>query len=625
MQEVIKKMKWFDYLMIFIVMFKIIIFYIVTDMTGYRFATSIITMLFVLLMMTTFLLSHKKRATLVFGIVYLVISLLMFIDSLYFAYFNQLPSVLQLMQMNAMIIIDGDTFKLSLPPLNILLLLDVPFVIGYVKKANQRFGEKYYFHAKKTIRLQLIVLTIAMVLGVINPLNVDAFKIVNQSELMTYHVRDIYEQVINDDSYFIKDDKDLAEVLNDLNQRNDQVSSEYSQLKGAFEGYNLLVVQLESLQQFVINENYEDLVLTPNINKLLKDNTLYFDHYYQTIGRGNTSDAEFSSNNGLYPVVEGGSYSLYETNTYNGLPWLLKEQGYTSKVYHGYIGEFWNREKAYVNQGFDDFLSLEDFNLDDKVAFGLSDFSFYRQTLAILNEDYKQSKEPFHSFLISLSCHYPYILPEEYRVMTNVDDQEYDSLFANYLSGVRYTDAALGDFISRVKQSEFYDHTIFVFYGDHYGLNAKDKYNYEFMSEFLGKSYDYDEMLNIPLFIHIPGLDKFELESHTISKVSGQVDLLPTLSYLMNFKTDDIDFGQNIFSDETGFVASVTFMPKGSFVKDDIIYEASPTEVFHEGRAWNIKTSEGIEEFDFLINDFIKANQLVETSKYILDYNMIER
>lgn len=625
MQEIFKRMKWFDYVMLVIIISKTIVFYIVTDMTGYRFATSLLTIMFILLIMGFLLLSDKKRSTLIFGSVYVTMSILMFADSMYFAYFNQLPSVLQLLQVDAMIIVDSDTFKVTLPPLNILLLLDVPFTIVYFKKLNIRFSRRSYHQAKKIVSGLLAALTVVIVMGVINPLNVDALKIVNQSELMTYHLRDIYEQVISGNASYIENEDDVAKVLTNMDARNQSVSSDFSQLKGAFEGYNIVVLQLESLQQFVIQQSFEEIELTPNINGLLADNTLYFDHYYETIGRGNTSDAELASNNGLYPVVDGGAYTLYETNTYNGLPWLLKEKGYTSKAYHGYIGEFWNRERAYVNQGFDDFISLEDFNLDEKMAFGLSDFSFYKQTLAKLNKDFEQSKDPFYSFLISLSCHYPYRLPVEYSVLDNEEDERYDSLFTNYLSGVRYSDDALGAFMVAIKQSEFYDHTIFVFYGDHYGLNAKDKYNYEFMSDYLGKDYDYDEMLNIPMFIHIPGLDKYDLESHTISKVSGQVDLLATLSYLMNLKTDEIDFGQNIFSDEPGFVASVTYMPKGSFIKDEIIYEASPTEVFEEGRAWNIETQEKIEDFDFLFADFIKANQLVETSKYILDYNMIER
>lgn len=625
MKRMLRNMKWLDYLMMFIVSFKVMIFYLVTDMTGYRFATSLITIVAILLISSWVLLSERKGSIVTFGIVYFVVSLLMFADSMYFAYFNQLPSVLQLMQVNAMIVVDADTFKVSLPPLNILLLLDVPFTIIYFKKLNKRIGRRSYHQARKYIKAMLLGMTCMMFVGVINPLNIDAFKIVNQSELMSYHLRDIYEQVISGNSNYIEDDEDLDEVLQELKGRDFKVTSELEVLDGAFEGYNLVVVQLESLQQFVINESYNEIELTPYINQLLKDNTLYFDHYYQTIGRGNTSDAEFTSNNGMYPVIDGGTYTLFEKNEFNGLPWLLKTKGYTSKVYHGYVGEFWNREHAYVNQGFDDYISLEDFELDEKMAFGLSDFSFYKQTLEFLNEDYTLNEQPFHSFLISLSCHYPYRLPQDYSVISDVEDEKFGSLFTNYLSGVRYADQALGEFMTEVKQSEFYEETIFVFYGDHHGLNAKDKDNFLYMSEFLDKDYDYDEMLNIPMFIHIPGLKEYNLSSQTIDKVSGQVDLMPTIAYLMGLETDEINFGHNILSDEEGFVASVTYMPKGSFVKNKVIYEASPTEVFEEGRAWNIETSEEIEDFDYLFNDFVKANRWVEASKYILYNDLIER
>jgi len=625
MKNKFKTIKWLDYLMFGIVIAKILIFYFVTDMTGIRMMSAFLTLAFIILLSGSFLLSGNKASVWFFAIIYSVISILMFVDSMYFSYFNQLPSIVQLMQVNAMIIVDADTFSVALPPINSLLIVDIPFAIWYFSKLNQRVKIRRLASYKRVTKILTIGLTLVILLGILNPLNADAIKIMNKSELVTYHLRDIYEQAIAGDSSYIESQADLNALLNELDRRDESVSPEYKSLKGALEGRHLIIVQMESMENFVIGKSYKGQVLTPNLNRLIDDNSLYFNQYYETIGRGNTSDAELASNNSIYPVIEGESYKLYVDNTFNGLPWLLKSQGYKSKVYHGYKGDFWNREEAYVEQGFDDFISLEDLKMDEKIAFGLSDRSMYKQAVEMMEEDYQRDKKPMHNMLISLSCHFPYRMPEEYQVIKDEEDDNYDSLFANYLSGVRYADDAIGSFLDDLKKTSFYDNSVIVFYGDHYGLNCNDADNYQRMCDFLGKDYDYDEMLNIPLIIHIPGLDDIYNGHRRIAKTSGQVDLLPTLSYLMGFETDEIVFGQNIFSNEPAFVASVTYMLKGSFIKDNIIYEASSTEVFEEGRAWNIHTGQKYENFDFLFEDFIKANRLVEGSKYILDENLIKR
>ena len=67
---------------------------------------------------------------------------------------------------------------------------------------------------------------------------------------------------------------------------------------------------------------------------------------------GNTCDAEFSALNSLYPNDIRECYRMYVDNTYNGLPWMFREKGYSAMAFHGYVKTFWNRSEAYKNQGF---------------------------------------------------------------------------------------------------------------------------------------------------------------------------------------------------------------------------------------------------------------------------------
>ena len=119
---------------------------------------------------------------------------------------------------------------------------------------------------------------------------------------------------------------------------------------------NLIVIQVESLQNFVVNKKYGDTEITPNLNYLINNDSFYFPNYYQQLGLGNTSDAEFITNNSIYPTTEGQAYSLYQNNEFYGLPWQLKEIGYKTLAMHGHDKSFWNRDKAYSAQGFDTIL-----------------------------------------------------------------------------------------------------------------------------------------------------------------------------------------------------------------------------------------------------------------------------
>ena len=175
-------------------------------------------------------------------------------------------------------------------------------------------------------------------------------------------------------------------------------------LFGAAKGRNLIVIQLEAFQNFAINREYEGQELTPFLNSLVNEQeSVYFDHYYYQVGSGNTSDAEFATNNSILGTMSSYTYTLYQQNYFRGLPVLLKEQGYETAAMHAYEKTFWNRENIYPSLGFDHFFD-SDYYEDDEDYTGWSvvatnDKSFYHQSIDAM----KTMKEPFYSFMITLS------------------------------------------------------------------------------------------------------------------------------------------------------------------------------------------------------------------------------
>lgn len=55
---------------------------------------------------------------------------------------------------------------------------------------------------------------------------------------------------------------------------------------------------------------------------------------------------------------------------------------------------------------------------------------------------------------------------------------------------------------------------------------------------------------------------------------------------------DTIYLGQNLITADEGFAAIQQFLPKGSFIDDDVVFRASDDGVFSNGTAWEAESGE---------------------------------
>lgn len=594
--------------MIFILFaLKLIVYYMLID-AGLHSITVIVFSVMTMGIISFYLSQSKwKRKNMWYLLLYTLLSILMFSDSMYFNYYRQTVSIKQLWQA-ANVAAVPKSFIETLIPASFLLFLDIPFITYYFKRLTENQVAQMMRQNKK-FRFAITIATIFFITVVTNPFHSVAIERVRSVELFSNHVRDIYEAITDN---LVEEEVPLETVLDNVEEVTADVSG--SKYYGIGKGHNLIVLQLESLQNFVIGATYNGEEITPNLNKLIQDNSLYFDHYYSNIGKGNTVDAEFSSLNSLYPVIDREVYSLYQDNQFNGLPWLLRERGYHSLAIHGYKGDFWNREGAYPNQGFEDFYSLEDLDSTDIIGLGVSDKSTFTQTIDILKEE----TGSFFSFIVTLTNHHPYVIEDKDSSLTLLEEH-IDTKFGNYLKTVRYMDEAIGQFIEDLKAEGLYENTIIAMYGDHHGLNVKMDNNEMIVSEYLGKQYDYDEMLKVPMIIHIPesGLQQ------TIHTTGGQIDFLPTLANIMGIELDNpFILGQDLVNAKEGFVAFTAYLFEGSFVTDEIMFEISREGIFEGSRAWNIRTGEVLDASLFE-EEYNRAISVKKTSVDILKQNLI--
>lgn len=544
-------------------------------------------------------------------------SIIMFADTMYYNYYNQTTSIQQIYQVSNVAKVPN-SFVATLIPVSFLILWDIPFALYYFKRRVQALEEGVLIpRSRKWKRTVEGIMVVVILFVAINPAKQLWLTRVNTVEFYSEHIKDIINVVQKAVFEDLWDRKEVIEAVEDATETTPAatgVSKEVKDLQGIAKGKNILVIQLEAYQNFVINKEYNGQELTPNLNKLIGEDTLYFENYYSVIGKGNTADAEFATMNSIYPVIDGESYRLYTSNTYNGLPWKCKDAGYETYAFHGNEGEFWNRKAAYPYQGIDHFYSIEDMDDSDIVGLGVSDRSMFSQMVDTLSK----TQGNFFAFGISLTSHHPYDIGEELQELKILPEDQ-GSKFANYLQAVHYTDSAIGELIQQLKDAGLYEDTVLAFYGDHHGLNCTMDDNDVYVSNFIGKEYGYEEMMKVPCMIHIPGMDT----QKTIHTLGCQVDFYPTMAYLLDMEIEQpYVMGQNLLVAEHGFAAFTAYLFEGSFAYDDILFQISREGEFEGSRAWNRTTGEEV-YIDGYEEQYERAIELKEASRQVLEQDLI--
>ncbi|MBU9724277.1 MULTISPECIES: LTA synthase family protein [Bacillaceae] len=343
---------------------------------------------------------------------------------------------------------------------------------------------------------------------------------------------------------------------------------------GVAEDMNVVVVSLESVESFVIGETIHGEEITPFLNELIEE-SFYFENFYYQTGQGKTSDAEFLINNSLYPLGRGAVFHTHTDNEFEALPGILKEQGYYNASFHANTETFYNRDIMYENFGYDRFYEMEDYEIteENSVGWGMKDIDWIEQSM----EYVKELPEPFYSTFLTLTNHFPYELGQEDHFIDPYDSES--EIVNQYFPTVRYTDEAMKVLVEGLKDEGLYENTILIMYGDHYGIANS---HYDELEKFLGKEIDPVEEIKlerVPLIIHIPGM-----EGERLDTVSGQIDVMPTILNLLGIpEQDKIMFGSDLFAEDREDFA---VLRNGNVITDEII--------FHHGVCYEEKSGEEI-------------------------------
>lgn len=315
---------------------------------------------------------------------------------------------------------------------------------------------------------------------------------------------------------------------------------------GAAKGKNVIIVHLESFQQFLIGQKIAGQEVTPFLNRLVKDtHTLSFSNIFNQVGLGKTSDAENMLETSTYGLPGSSLFSTYgNDNTFQAAPAILAQtKGYDSAVLHAGGAEFWNRNSTYKSLGYNYFFTSDFFHhsADQDTEFGIKDKLMFAESAKYL----ERLQQPFYSKIITTSNHFPFSIDE---TDVNFPDAGTKDVTVNqYFKTAHYLDSALAEFFTYLKKSGLDKNSLVMIYGDHYGVSADRSDN---LAELLGKSksdwnaFDITQLQRIPLMFYSPNLKGEQLKTY-----GGEIDVLPTLLHLLGVNTRPyVQFGTDLLS-----------------------------------------------------------------------------
>ena len=504
------------------------------------------TLLFFIAFTSFIIVIPNKARFIVTIIVDLLYSILIFADNVYYTFSSSFLSVAQISNMQY-----GNEIMSALSTLlevkELLYFMDIVLVMVLIitKKVKIVSKEKY----------NVIPRIIAICFGIVMLIVVDIIYIqkgsqtlynkdqqMSETTIFGYHIFDVKNALNVKANTKYKTYSQMKKAYNELKEEYDEkYSVEDYNLKGVLSGKNIIIVQLESVQEFVSNKRINGTEITPNLNKFLRENIEFQNMHMQSYST--TADSEHSTITSLYPVENGMAFSKYYTNIYDDIFKEFKKSGYYTSYMHGNYPYFWNRGNVYRRLTINDLAFKENFsNLSENINGDLSDELLYRQAVDKL----KTFDKPFFSYIVAASSHTPFTLEglqDRNKITVDVGELK-DTTFGNYIEAVNYADYAFGIFIEELQKAHLYENTAILVFGDHNGLSMNNSELVEFLKNINPRTDDIDIELNytrVLCGLKIPGIKK-----QKISKTVNKLDIKPTLCYLCGIE-DGFSLGTNMF------------------------------------------------------------------------------
>lgn len=241
--------------------------------------------------------------------------------------------------------------------------------------------------------------------------------------------------------------------------------------------------RLEATKQFdeekptviaVMNETFSDLSIYQNMHADYQgptyfksiDDCLSRGRLYVSAYGGGTANTEFEFLTGNSMAYLGSGvypYTTYDLTDTENLAAQFKSLGYHTTAMHPNHGTNWNRENVYKDFGFDQFLTINDFQNAETLRGMVTDRATYDKILELLDTN----SNPQFIFDVTMQNHSGYdtgLIPYDKQMSLNIDG-EFNSNVNEYVSLIQQSDEALKYFLNKLSKLD--RKVVVVFWGDH--------------------------------------------------------------------------------------------------------------------------------------------------------------
>ncbi|HWW82380.1 MAG TPA: LTA synthase family protein, partial [Vicinamibacterales bacterium] len=333
---------------------------------------------------------------------------------------------------------------------------------------------------------------------------------------------------------------------------------------GAARGKNLIVVQVESLQDFVVDYQIGGQEVMPHLRHW-SENSLRLTNVTDETNEGRTSDAEFTTMTSLLPLDHGAVAFRYPGNHYTALPAVLSDHGYATVSAVAFEPGFWNRKVMHPSYGFGHSFFEPDFVLTEQIGWGLNDRDFLQQMVPRL----EQLPRPFAAWLITLSLHHPFDdFPDNHKILKLGTLER--TPFGNYLHTMRFFDQALEDFRTALARDGLLETSVIVVFGDHdSGFSRSEALTKAIGIDNTDEAWELND--RVPWFIRVPSA------TDTLRGVSGmpagQTDFAPTLLAVLGIDPAPLPYlGRNLLDWKVGVPSVPVPRPYGDWLDDHHLF-----------------------------------------------------
>lgn len=360
-----------------------------------------------------------------------------------------------------------------------------------------------------------------------NPRNIyknfnDANKSMSITGLYEYTIRNFYITFLQTEEEETSEDYEFLMEAFSVN------NNEVNKYTGIFKNKNLIFVQLEGIDDWLLTE--KDM---PTLYGMLNNSFVFQNHYSYYNGGGSTFNSEFAVNTGFITPLSytQNAYSFNKNSFPYSMANMFKNQDYDVNAFHMNSGEYYSRQTNYTNWGYDKYYGLLDINDYKDKSYTLdreliNDVTFQEKMFS------KDSK--FVDYIITYSNHLPFtntkgVCKLLYDMEMDLDDtvdmgEESSSTFVQLTEEecirkqAHETDYMMELLLKKLTELNLIDDTVIVVFTDHYLYTVEDK---TILDKYKNTS---NNLINkTPFFIW-----QNNMKRTNIKEVTSQLNILPT-------------------------------------------------------------------------------------------------